>query len=192
MNRKQAEARIAKLQTAIRHHDYLYYVEDRPEVSDEEYDKQYREARRPRGAVPRSRQRGLPHPARGRQAARQLPHRRARRFPAVAGVRPGRGRPAPLRRAVTQGLGTGTSRSNTCSSRSSTASPSSSSTRTASCCKPPPAATAARARGSPPMSAPSPVSPCACARVGIPSRNSLPCAARSSCSRRLSTSSTSG
>jgi DNA ligase (NAD+) len=43
MNRKQAEARIAKLQTAIRHHDYLYYVEDRPEVSDEEYDKQYRE-----------------------------------------------------------------------------------------------------------------------------------------------------
>ncbi len=43
MNRKQAEARIAKLQTTIRHHDYLYYVEDRPEVSDEEYDKQYRE-----------------------------------------------------------------------------------------------------------------------------------------------------
>src|ERR1700681_1416434 len=43
MNRKQAEARIAKLQTAIRHHDYLYYVEERPEVSDAEYDKQYRE-----------------------------------------------------------------------------------------------------------------------------------------------------
>jgi DNA ligase (NAD+) len=43
MNRKQAETRIAKLQAAIRHHDYLYYVEDRPEVSDEEYDKQYRE-----------------------------------------------------------------------------------------------------------------------------------------------------
>ena len=43
MNRKQAEARIAKLQTAIRHHDYLYYVEDRPEISDADYDKQYRE-----------------------------------------------------------------------------------------------------------------------------------------------------
>lgn len=43
MNRKQAETRIAKLRTAIRHHDFLYYVEDRPEVSDEEYDKQYRE-----------------------------------------------------------------------------------------------------------------------------------------------------
>jgi DNA ligase (NAD+) len=43
MNRKQAEARIAKLRTEIRHHDYLYYVEDRPELSDEAYDKLYRE-----------------------------------------------------------------------------------------------------------------------------------------------------
>jgi DNA ligase (NAD+) len=43
MNRKQAEARIAKLRTEIRHHDYLYYVEDRPEISDEGYDKLYRE-----------------------------------------------------------------------------------------------------------------------------------------------------
>ncbi|HEX4962610.1 MAG TPA: NAD-dependent DNA ligase LigA [Thermoanaerobaculia bacterium] len=43
MNRKQAEARIATLATEIRHHDYLYYVEDRPELSDEAYDKLYRE-----------------------------------------------------------------------------------------------------------------------------------------------------
>ncbi len=43
MNRQQAEARIATLQTEIRHHDYLYYVEDRPAVSDAEYDKLYRE-----------------------------------------------------------------------------------------------------------------------------------------------------
>jgi DNA ligase (NAD+) len=43
MNRKQAEARIDKLRTEIRHHDYLYYVEDRPELSDEAYDKLYRE-----------------------------------------------------------------------------------------------------------------------------------------------------
>ncbi|HEX3554442.1 MAG TPA: NAD-dependent DNA ligase LigA [Thermoanaerobaculia bacterium] len=43
MNHQQAEARIAKLQTEIRHHDYLYYVEDRPAVSDEQYDKLYRE-----------------------------------------------------------------------------------------------------------------------------------------------------
>ena len=43
MNHQQAEARIAKLQAEIRHHDYLYYVEDRPAVSDEQYDKLYRE-----------------------------------------------------------------------------------------------------------------------------------------------------
>lgn len=43
MNREQAVARIDKLRSEIRHHDYLYYVEDRPEVSDEQYDKLYRE-----------------------------------------------------------------------------------------------------------------------------------------------------
>ncbi|HEV8579977.1 MAG TPA: NAD-dependent DNA ligase LigA [Thermoanaerobaculia bacterium] len=43
MTRDQANERIAKLRSAIRHHDYLYYVEDRPEVSDEEYDRLYRE-----------------------------------------------------------------------------------------------------------------------------------------------------
>ena len=43
MNRDQAAERIARLRSAIRHHDYLYYVEDRPEVSDEEYDRLYRE-----------------------------------------------------------------------------------------------------------------------------------------------------
>lgn len=43
MTRKQADKRIAKLRQAIRHHDYLYYVEDRPAVSDEEYDRLYRE-----------------------------------------------------------------------------------------------------------------------------------------------------
>lgn len=43
MNREQAVTRIDKLRSEIRHHDYLYYVEDRPEVSDEQYDKLYRE-----------------------------------------------------------------------------------------------------------------------------------------------------
>ncbi|HKV13320.1 MAG TPA: NAD-dependent DNA ligase LigA [Thermoanaerobaculia bacterium] len=43
MDRKKAEERIAKLRTEIRHHDYLYYVKDAPEVSDEQYDKLYRE-----------------------------------------------------------------------------------------------------------------------------------------------------
>jgi DNA ligase (NAD+) len=43
MTRDRAAERIAKLRSEIRHHDYLYYVEDRPAVSDEEYDRLYRE-----------------------------------------------------------------------------------------------------------------------------------------------------
>jgi DNA ligase (NAD+) len=42
MTREKAAERIAKLRSQIRHHDYLYYVEDRPAVSDEEYDRLYR------------------------------------------------------------------------------------------------------------------------------------------------------
>ncbi|MGE5233856.1 MAG: DNA ligase LigA-related protein, partial [Acidobacteriota bacterium] len=45
MNRKQAEARVAKLRDEIRHHDYLYYVLDRSEISDEQYDRLYKELR---------------------------------------------------------------------------------------------------------------------------------------------------
>ncbi len=43
MRRDQAAKRAETLRTAIRHHDYLYYVKDAPEVSDEEYDRQYHE-----------------------------------------------------------------------------------------------------------------------------------------------------
>ncbi|MEA2691517.1 MAG: ligase [Acidobacteriota bacterium] len=43
MERKRAAARIEKLRGAIRHHDYLYYVKDAPEVADEEYDRLYHE-----------------------------------------------------------------------------------------------------------------------------------------------------
>jgi DNA ligase (NAD+) len=43
MDRDKARERIAKLRTEIRHHDYLYYVKDNPEISDEAYDKLYRE-----------------------------------------------------------------------------------------------------------------------------------------------------
>ncbi len=39
MNREQAAERIAKLRSEIRHHEYLYYVEDRPQISDEEFDR---------------------------------------------------------------------------------------------------------------------------------------------------------
>ncbi|MGD8869054.1 MAG: NAD-dependent DNA ligase LigA, partial [Gemmatimonadales bacterium] len=41
-----ARRRIDKLRDAIRHHDYLYYVVDRPEISDSAYDALFRELRR--------------------------------------------------------------------------------------------------------------------------------------------------
>lgn len=37
--KRDAARRIAALRDEIRHHDYLYYVLDRPEISDEEYDR---------------------------------------------------------------------------------------------------------------------------------------------------------
>lgn len=43
MNESRAAARIAELSEAIRRHDYLYYVRDAPEISDEAYDRLFRE-----------------------------------------------------------------------------------------------------------------------------------------------------
>jgi DNA ligase (NAD+) len=43
MTRDQAAKRIAKLRGEIRHHEYLYYVEDRPAISDEEFDRLFHE-----------------------------------------------------------------------------------------------------------------------------------------------------
>lgn len=39
ISKHDAARRIASLRDDIRHHDYLYYVLDRPEISDEEYDR---------------------------------------------------------------------------------------------------------------------------------------------------------
>ncbi|MEK7294326.1 MAG: NAD-dependent DNA ligase LigA [Nitrospirota bacterium] len=43
MNRRDAQTRIDALRTALRRHDFLYYVKDRPEISDAEYDRLFRE-----------------------------------------------------------------------------------------------------------------------------------------------------
>ena len=43
MNRGEAQQRLAELREQIHRHDYLYYVEARPEVSDAEYDALMRE-----------------------------------------------------------------------------------------------------------------------------------------------------
>jgi DNA ligase (NAD+) len=43
MTRQQAAKQIAKLRSEIRHHEYLYYVEDRPAISDEEFDRLFHE-----------------------------------------------------------------------------------------------------------------------------------------------------
>jgi DNA ligase (NAD+) len=45
MERADADQRIAELREQVRHHDYLYYAEARPEVSDAEYDALMRELR---------------------------------------------------------------------------------------------------------------------------------------------------
>jgi len=42
-SREEARERIEALRTEIRRHDYLYYVKDRPEIADSEYDRLFRE-----------------------------------------------------------------------------------------------------------------------------------------------------
>ncbi|MGH7251712.1 MAG: NAD-dependent DNA ligase LigA [Nitrospiraceae bacterium] len=43
MSRTEAKRRLGELREEIRRHDYLYYVKDRPEISDAEYDRLFRE-----------------------------------------------------------------------------------------------------------------------------------------------------
>ena len=42
-DRQKIQVKLERLREAIRHHDHLYYVVNRPEVSDSEYDRLFRE-----------------------------------------------------------------------------------------------------------------------------------------------------
>ncbi|HKC97605.1 MAG TPA: NAD-dependent DNA ligase LigA, partial [Methylomirabilota bacterium] len=52
MTRADAAQRITELREQIHHHEYLYYVEARPEVSDAEYDALMRELRELEASFP--------------------------------------------------------------------------------------------------------------------------------------------
>ncbi len=52
LSRADAAQRIAELREQIRHHDYRYYVEARPEIADTEYDALVRELRELEAAFP--------------------------------------------------------------------------------------------------------------------------------------------
>ena len=43
MHQEDAKKRVLELRDVIRHHDYLYYVKDAPEISDREYDTLFKE-----------------------------------------------------------------------------------------------------------------------------------------------------
>ncbi len=51
-DRKEAQKRIVELRDTIRHHDHLYHILDRPEISDSAYDRLYRELRELETAFP--------------------------------------------------------------------------------------------------------------------------------------------
>src|SRR2546428_14103922 len=52
MKRADAAQRVTELREQIHHHDYLYYAESRPEVSDAEYDALTRELRELEASFP--------------------------------------------------------------------------------------------------------------------------------------------
>ncbi|MEC9488192.1 MAG: NAD-dependent DNA ligase LigA [Halanaerobium sp.] len=52
MNRKEAEERIQELREEIRHHNYLYYIKNEPEISDKKFDQLLRELEELEGQFP--------------------------------------------------------------------------------------------------------------------------------------------
>lgn len=52
LTRDQAQQRIEELRREIRRHDYLYYIKNRPEISDEQYDSLFKELSELEAAYP--------------------------------------------------------------------------------------------------------------------------------------------
>lgn len=69
MTREEAERRVLELAEQIRHHEYLYYVLDQPEISDYEFDQLMRELKELEEAYPDLRRPDSPTQRVGGQAA---------------------------------------------------------------------------------------------------------------------------
>nr|MDP2496952.1 NAD-dependent DNA ligase LigA [Candidatus Palauibacterales bacterium] len=72
-DRQEAEERIEELREQIRRHDYLYYVENRPEISDAEYDRLFRELQELEEAFPGLRSEDSPTQRVGGEPLDELP-----------------------------------------------------------------------------------------------------------------------
>ena len=181
----KAAQKHRELVEKIRKLDRAYYEEAQPLVSDQEYDRLYRELLDLEAAHPELRHRRFAQPARGRRAAAPLHLGRARAADAeprqhLLGHR-------SWRRSSTASRRRSRARSSaSSSSRRSTASRSASATRRASSCRASRAATARRATTSPRTCARS----ASCRSRSRTTRRCSKCAARSIIPAPLSTSST--
>ena len=93
---RRRRRRAADLRREIERHAHLYYVLDRPEIGDADYDALLRELQEHRGRVPRAAHTRLAHPARRRPAAREVRAVAPPAAHALAGQRAQRGRAARL------------------------------------------------------------------------------------------------
>ena len=77
MASSKQEGRAAELRDVLDYHLYRYHVLDEPEISDAEYDRLVRRARRARGSESEARHSRLADPARRRAAVGEVPEGRA-------------------------------------------------------------------------------------------------------------------
>jgi len=68
-----AKHEIEELRDKLRHHEYLYYVQDQPEISDAAYDRLMKRLEELEAAHPKLITPGFPERARRRHAARGIP-----------------------------------------------------------------------------------------------------------------------